>query len=54
MWKKGLPGQAVSLIEFMSKNTLICTFYEEQLSDEGNVNNEVWPGNSWYFLCQGC
>ena len=47
-WKKLLtclkPGQIVNLIEFMDKNTVVCTSYEGCLSDE-------WKLGNW--ICQG-
>ena len=29
-----LPGQVITLIDFMGRNTFVCTSYGEQLSDE--------------------
>ena len=43
--ENGLPGQAISLIEFMGKNTFLCTSYGGQLSNERNVKNRVLQGN---------
>ena len=36
-----LPGQVIALIDFMCKNTFVCTSYGGQLSDEWNVRNGV-------------
>ena len=41
-----LPGKIVSLIEFMGKNTFVCTFYEGCLSDKWKVGNGVRQGVS--------
>ena len=39
-----LPGQIVSLIEFMGKNIFVCTSYEGCLSHEWKVGNGVRQG----------
>ena len=39
-----LPGQIVNLIDFMGKNTFICTSYQACLSDEWKVGNGVRQG----------
>ena len=36
-----LPGQVFELMDFMGKDTFVCTCYRGQLSDERNVRNEV-------------
>ena len=40
-----LPGQVIALINFMCKNTFVCTSYGGQLSDEWNVTNGVRQGS---------
>ena len=39
-----LPGLGNALIDFMGKNSFICTSYGGQLSDEWNVKNTVRHG----------
>ena len=36
-----LPGQVTALIDFMCKNTFVCTCYGGQLSDDWKVKNGV-------------
>ena len=36
-----LPGQIITLIDFICKKNFVCTSYGEQLSDEWNVRNIV-------------
>ena len=40
-----LPGQVITLIDFMCKNTFVCTSYGEQLGDDWNIKNEVRLGS---------
>ena len=39
-----LPGKILNLVEFMDKNTFVCTSYEGCLSDEWTVCNGVRQG----------
>ena len=39
-----LPGLVIEFIDFMCKNTFVCTSYGGQLSDEWNVRNGVRQG----------
>ena len=39
-----LPGQVIALVDFMCKNTFVCTFYRGELSDEWNVMSGVRQG----------
>ena len=41
MMETDLPGQVVAPIDFTGKNTLACSCYGGQLSDEWNVMNGV-------------
>ena len=41
MRENDLPGQVIALIDFMCKNTFVCTSYGGQLGDEWNVKNGV-------------
>ena len=40
-----LPGQVIALIDFMCKNTFVCTSHGGQLNDEWNVKNGVRQGS---------
>ena len=39
-----LPGQVIAVIDFMCKNTFVCTSHGGQLSDEWNVKSGVRQG----------
>ena len=44
MKKTNLTGEDIALIDFKGKNNFTCASYEEQLSDQWNVNNRVRQG----------
>ena len=41
MRETNLPGQVFDLIDFIGKNTFVCTSYGGQLSGKWNVKNGV-------------